>query len=49
VFDNSGAEPRRVITKDGDVLSVFETPIPALDHAIRTAFGESVEGLEPSG
>ncbi|MCZ8086983.1 MAG: zeta toxin family protein [Brevundimonas sp.] len=49
VFDNSGAEPRRVITKDGDVLSVFETLIPALEHAIRTAFGESVEGLEPPG
>jgi predicted ABC-type ATPase len=38
VFENSGAEPRLVLSKAGDVLTVAEKLIPELQNAVRTAF-----------
>lgn len=43
VFDNSGAEPRRILTKQGAELTFFENPIPAMAQAVRSAFGEDLE------
>lgn len=43
VFDNSGAEPRRIMTKSGSDLTFFEEPIPALAAAVRAAFGEDLD------
>lgn len=42
VFDNSGAEPRRILTKEGAELTFFEEPIPALAEAVRSAFGHDL-------
>lgn len=46
VFNNSGAEPRRVFTKIGNELTILEEPIPPLEEAIRTAF-EDIRRVGP--
>lgn len=38
VFDNAGAEPRRVLSKRGSVIGLLETPFPALEQAINAAY-----------
>lgn len=47
VFDNSGAEPRRVLAKSGSSLTILDEPIPALAQAVRTAFGEDLQWVGP--
>jgi len=47
VFNNSGAEPRRVLTKIGNELTIFDEPIPALEQTVRTAFGEDMQWVGP--
>jgi predicted ABC-type ATPase len=46
VFNNSGAEPRRVFNKIDNELTIFEEPIPALKEAIETAF-EDIRWVGP--
>ncbi len=38
VFNNSGAEPRRILAKRGDQLGLLETPHPALQACIEAAY-----------
>lgn len=47
VFDNSGAEPRHVLTKTGTSLTILDEPIPALEQAIRSAFGDDIQLVAP--
>lgn len=45
-FDNSGAEPRLVLSKHGDALTVHARLLPELELAVRTAFPE-IESTPP--
>lgn len=38
VFENSGAEPKLVLSKVGDVLTIADKLIPELQNAVLTAF-----------
>ena len=40
VFENSGADPKRILTKVGDDLTVYDDLIPALDGAVTAAFDD---------
>lgn len=41
VFENSGAEPRLIMTKVDDELIVYDDLIPELDQAVKTAFDDA--------
>lgn len=38
VFDNTGAEPRRVLSKRNAIIGLLEQPFPALQEAIERAY-----------
>lgn len=48
VFNNSGAEPRRVLTKTGNSLTIFDEPVPAMKQALDAAFGDDVSWVGPA-
>ena len=43
VFENSGADPRLIMTKVEDELVVYDDLIPELDGAVATAFGDEMD------
>lgn len=48
VFNNSGAEPRRVLTKNGNSLTIFDEPVPAMKQALDVAFGNDMQWVGPA-
>ena len=40
VFENSGADPKRILTKVSNDLTVYDDLIPALEEAVTAAFDE---------
>lgn len=48
VFNNSGAEPRRVLTKNGNSLTIFDEPVPAMKQALDAAFGDDMSWVGPA-
>lgn len=40
VFENSGAQPRRILTKAGLDVTIHDDLIPALSEAVQAAFGD---------
>lgn len=48
VFNNSGAEPRRVLTKNGNSLTIFDEPVPAMKQALDVAFGKDMQWVGPA-